>query len=690
MGDGSPTLGLLLWGDTRKSLAGMEYCNLIIYTEDTNAWEQAIREQYSAYEQHTVALQGGHQITIRRKDNGALSIVVSVYPQNGKLMIQPGEEDEENLLEVLRGFPDLMRDRQRKTSSTRTNTLKASSTKDTTTNMEGRDKKQDEKEGTGNELQEIDSSAATAEACSDNTLLECANNSLTEITMGTKKLIVNLPPINSVDYSNHSMDKTKPETKQNPEKHSSPQSEPIARAAETNPAQHGQPIINELLCFIQYKMDTLPIKLIVDICQGFYSDEAVTSAKRILYEATEGVRKSCIRYKKYIGPDKLRNNLMDIVTVLQSLEIKDIPSFVVRDLANVPPLTSLNCDVIGLYREIEKLKDGFSVVKQCQENIATLSKQVELQRTPKSAPNDHDHSIIHSTPNHIPARETRDSATTMNIKMSMTKNTATLVHGSGRKRESVTPRGSNANLLDGSYVVIDSVPRSGSDSDTSEGESENEESITQATRATQQSSIADPIDSNSPTTQISNQSGQSNNTGSVSPLVSQAEEQTNHGKSQTAGNSKGGRTTQGSTDTETANNKPSIQSNRKTSQGKENSGTTPSKTEGTTRKDLKTLCAKGSTTYLKAAKQFVTIHNESTNRTVVGVLIRGLKPETGIAKVAIHVYRETGLTVRPEKMRNNRNDRYSSFFIRCNRQIRQSLMDEHIWPTGTAISPFFC
>ena len=199
----------------------------------------------------TLPMSNIHQITIKRKDNGALSIVGSVYPQNGKLMIQPGEEDEENLLEVLRRFPDLMRDRKRNTSSTRTNTLKASSTKDTTMNMEGSDKKQGEKEGSGNELQEIDSSAETAEACSDNTLLECANNSLTEITMGTKKRIVNLPPINSVDYSNHNMDKTKPGTKQNTEKHSSPQSEPIGRAAETNPAQHGQPIINELICFIQ-------------------------------------------------------------------------------------------------------------------------------------------------------------------------------------------------------------------------------------------------------------------------------------------------------------------------------------------------------------------------------------------------------------------------------------------------------
>ena len=270
---------------------------------------------------------------------------------------------------------------------------------------------------------------------------------------------------------------------------------------------------------------------------------------------------------------------------------------------------------------------------------------MERQCTPNSAPNDPDHSIIHSTPNHIPARETRDSATTMSINMSTTKNTATPDHSSGNNRESVTPRGSKANLLDGSYVVINSVPRSGSDSDTSEGEPGNEESITQATRATQQSSIADPIDSNSPTAQISNQSSQSNNTGSVS----WAGEQTNLGKSQTGGRSKGSRTTQETTDTETANNKPSIQTNRKSSLGKENSGTTPSKTEGTTRKDLKTLSAKGSTTYLKAAKQSVTIHNESSNRTVVGVLIRGLKPETGIAKVATHVYRKRASQFDPRK-----------------------------------------
>ena len=154
--------------------------------------------------------------------------------------------------------------------------------------------------------------------------------------------------------------------------------------------------------------------------------------------------------------------------------------------------------------------------------------------------------------------------------------------------------------------------------------------------------------------------------------------------------SKVGRTTQESTVTETANNKPSKQSNRTSSQGKENSVTTPSRTEGTTRKDLKALSAKGSTTYLRAAKQLVANRNESSNRTVVGALIIELLPETEIAKVATHVYRETGLKVRPEKMRNKRNDRYSSFFIRRNRQIRQSLMDEHLWPTGATISPFFC
>ena len=72
--------------DTRKTRTGSEYCNMIIYTDDTNVWEQVIRQSYSQHEQITVTLQGDHQIFIKDTDESALFVAISVYPQTSKLM----------------------------------------------------------------------------------------------------------------------------------------------------------------------------------------------------------------------------------------------------------------------------------------------------------------------------------------------------------------------------------------------------------------------------------------------------------------------------------------------------------------------------------------------------------------------------------------------------------------------------
>ena len=352
--------------DTRKSIAGMEYCNLIIYTEDINAWEQAIRGQYSAYEQHTEALQGGHQITIRRKDSGTLPIVVSVYPQNGKLMIQPGEEDEENLLEVLRGFPDLKRERQRNTSrpSICTNTLKASSTKDTTANMEGPDKKHGEKEGAGNELQETDSSAETADACSDNTLLECANNSITEITMGTKKLIVNLPPVNSVDYSNHSIN----HSDKAPEGYISmfvPRP-PMPLSSDYHKKQF---IVNEVLCYIQNKMNSEAKEVIVNLASQFFTYEEIIAAKKLLYEVAPVTRRRLIIHR---GDDKARQEVADMYYHFHSVQLNDVPMFLALDISRLPPLTSNSNDMTTILKNIESMQLHIKTLTEVQKTMSEV------------------------------------------------------------------------------------------------------------------------------------------------------------------------------------------------------------------------------------------------------------------------------------------------------------------------------
>ena len=136
------------------------------------------------------------------------------------------------------------------------------------------------------------------------------------------------------------------------------------------------PVINELLCFAHNRLQRLPVDFIVKLCVGFYSDDEIYIAKRTLYDTTEGIRKNCGRYKKHIGPNKGRDDLIDIMTVLRSIELSDMPVFVARDLCNLPPLTALDTDVVGLYQEVDKLKQGFDVIKSFQHDIEELSNQM--------------------------------------------------------------------------------------------------------------------------------------------------------------------------------------------------------------------------------------------------------------------------------------------------------------------------
>ena len=136
------------------------------------------------------------------------------------------------------------------------------------------------------------------------------------------------------------------------------------------------PVINELLCFAHNRLQRLPVDFVVKLCVGFYSDDEIYIAKRTLYDTIEGKRKNCGRYKKHIGPNKGRDDLIDIMTVLRSIELSDMPVFAARDLCNLPPLIALDTYVVGLYREVDKLKQGFDVIKSFQHDIEELSNQM--------------------------------------------------------------------------------------------------------------------------------------------------------------------------------------------------------------------------------------------------------------------------------------------------------------------------
>ena len=75
------------------------------------------------------------------------------------------------------------------------------------------------------------------------------------------------------------------------------------------------------------------------------------------------------------------------------------------------------------------------------------------------------------------------------------------------------------------------------------------------------------------------------------------------------------------------------------------------------------------------------------NRTCTGVFITRLLPNTTTSQLESYVKCETGEYVKAEKL-PTRYETYSSFYIRCNGQLRTSLLDGRIWPVGTLVKPY--
>ena len=84
-----------------------------------------------------------------------------------------------------------------------------------------------------------------------------------------------------------------------------------------------------------------------------------------------------------------------------------------------------------------------------------------------------------------------------------------------------------------------------------------------------------------------------------------------------------------------------------------------------------------------------TIKNTShVNRTVTGLFITRLHPYAHARTLEQHVKRETGISVRVEKL-PTKHSTYSSFYIRCDARVRRILWVPSLWPIGSLIKCFY-
>ena len=87
---------------TRMESGRSVYCNIIIYTSDVTRWANAIKKVFEKTHKHsTGSLQGGYQLQIYKTDSTDRFLSVGVFTNSMKLMIQPGQRGENDLLKFL-------------------------------------------------------------------------------------------------------------------------------------------------------------------------------------------------------------------------------------------------------------------------------------------------------------------------------------------------------------------------------------------------------------------------------------------------------------------------------------------------------------------------------------------------------------------------------------------------------------
>ncbi len=127
-------------------------------------------------------------------------------------------------------------------------------------------------------------------------------------------------------------------------------------------------VIDDLLCFIVYKMQVLPPDTIIQLVTSTYKVDDIDESKKKLFALCGTSR--CISHK---GEKKDSMNVKDMIKLLQERGT-EIPTFVCKavDLCKLPPISFDSVDVSNLLSQIQKLKDDVTML------TATVATQSEV------------------------------------------------------------------------------------------------------------------------------------------------------------------------------------------------------------------------------------------------------------------------------------------------------------------------
>jgi hypothetical protein len=348
--------------DTKRSHNGdYEYCDIIIHVDDTHTWLTALEHQYAHMHWEKRLLNGGFQRILINED--VVFITISGYTKTKKMMIQPGNRDEDNLLAWLKDFPEIKQAAlDIVTKKVSADTVPKKTTTDGIT-----------KEPLDTTPKDVTVHTNSTQAVAHTAALGDARH---QISTNTTPSNVALDTTNGGDLhlesttENANLQSTKTvgiDTAANAPKQFSFQNS----SAETQqPVDSTSTVhVNELLCFVQNRSNIISVDVIVKLCADFYTSEVIADSKKLLFDCTKPAN---LRYIKRTGTNKNKENIADIYKLFLTIGPSQAPTFVAKTLTNLPPLTVHDFDICRIATDIEKLNSQVLLLTHSQSSLVDV------------------------------------------------------------------------------------------------------------------------------------------------------------------------------------------------------------------------------------------------------------------------------------------------------------------------------
>lgn len=131
-------------------------------------------------------------------------------------------------------------------------------------------------------------------------------------------------------------------------------------------------VINEVLAYIQNKLDVMDEESLVRLCTTSFSIEEIESAKCLLFEAVSTTKRNVTRRKA----GKQQRDLYDVITLFKETDPEQVPTFVAKELHRLPPITFDHVDASRLLKDILIIQNE---IKNIKDNYVTESQLGELR-----------------------------------------------------------------------------------------------------------------------------------------------------------------------------------------------------------------------------------------------------------------------------------------------------------------------